>query len=210
MKEKILQAIKEKLGKTSLSEKTIAKKAERLAKKITKDEEMTTDVIADAVDDLKDIEGQLNHDVAEQVTTQVAEKLKNTKPGGNNVDVTENENDEIKTALEEVKTLKAELAAEKELKLKESFRKSVVEALEKQGSTDEFYREHVLLKYGLDEKKSVEENATLLKSKYDETVSERGANGGVPHSGNHVPAEVDKTAREAAIKEADKKLNINC
>lgn len=207
MKEKILQAIKDKLGKTGLSEKTIEKKAERLAKKITTDELMTSEAIADAVDDLKDIEGQFNHDVAAAVTTQVAEKLKLEKPE------TKEEtgmSEEMKAELAEVKALKAELAAEKAAKQKDSFKKLISESLEKQGSTDEFYREHVMLKFGLDETKSVDENVALLKSKYDETVSERNANGGVPYSGVHAPAEVDKTAREAAIKAADAKMNINC
>lgn len=207
MKEKILQAIKDKLGKTGLSEKTIEKKAERLAKKITTDELMTSEAIAEAVDDLKDIEGQFNHDVAAAVNEQVAEKLKLEKPE------TKEEtgmSEEMKAELAEVKALKAELAAEKAAKQKDSFKKSVSEALEKQGSTDEFYREHVMLKFGLDETKSVDENVALLKSKYDETVSERSANGGVPHSGVHTPAEVDKTAREAAIKAADAKMSINC
>lgn len=208
MKEKILQAIKDKLGKTGLSEKTIEKKAERLAKKITTDELMTAEAIAEAVDDLKDIEGQFNHDVAEAVTTQVAEKLKLEKPKTKEEETGMSE--EMKAELAEVKALKAELSAEKAAKQKDSFKKSVSEALEKQGSNDEFYREHVMLKFGLDETKSVDENVALLKSKYDAVVSERSANGGVPHSGVHTPAEVDKTAREAAIKAADAKMSINC
>lgn len=208
MKEKILKAIKDKLGKTGLSEKTIEKKAERLAKKITTDEAMTDEVITDAVDDLKDLEGQFNHDVAEAVTTQVAEKLKLEKPGTKEGEAGMSE--ELKAEIAEIKALKEELAAEKAAKKKALFRKSVSEALEKQGSTDEFYREHVMLKFGIDETKSVEENVALLKSKYDETVSERSANGGVPYSGVHTPAEVDKAAREAAIKAADEKLSINC
>lgn len=208
MKEKILKAIKEKLGKTEFSEKTIERKAERLAKKITTDELMTVEVIAEAVEDLKDLEGQFNHDVAATVTTQVAEKLKLEKPG-TKVEET-GMSEEMKAELAEVKALKDELAAEKAAKQKDLFKKSVSELLEKQGSTDEFYREHVMLKFGLDETKSVDENVALLKSKYDSVVSERSANGGVPYSGVHTPAEVDKTAREAAIKAADAKMSINC
>jgi hypothetical protein len=66
MEEKIYQAIVKGLGKTSLSERTLNAKAARLAKKITKDEELTDEVVQDAVEDLKETEGQLNHEIAEK------------------------------------------------------------------------------------------------------------------------------------------------
>jgi hypothetical protein len=66
MKEKILQMIKGKLGQTCLSERTLSQKAERLSKKFTKEEDITDDVIREVVEDLKDLEGQYNHDVAEK------------------------------------------------------------------------------------------------------------------------------------------------
>ena len=40
MEEKIYQLLSEKLGKTSLSERTIKSKAARLAKKVTKEDEI--------------------------------------------------------------------------------------------------------------------------------------------------------------------------
>lgn len=66
MEEKIYQAIVKGLGKTSLSERTLKAKAARLAKKITKDEDLTDEVVNDAVEDLKETEGQLNHEIAEK------------------------------------------------------------------------------------------------------------------------------------------------
>lgn len=67
MKEKILQRIKGKLGQTSLSDRTISQKAERLLRKFPKEEDITDEVIDDAVEDLRDLNGQYSHDVAEKV-----------------------------------------------------------------------------------------------------------------------------------------------
>ena len=58
--------IKAQLGQTSLSERTITQKAERLSKKYKTEDEITEDVIKDAVDDLKDAEGQLNNELAKK------------------------------------------------------------------------------------------------------------------------------------------------
>ena len=74
MEEKIYQKINEGLGKTSLSERTIRSKAARLAAKIKTDEELTEDVLSDAVEDLRVLAGQLDHDVAEKVKVEAERK----------------------------------------------------------------------------------------------------------------------------------------
>ena len=74
MKEKIFQKINEGLGKTALSERTIRSKAARLAAKIKTDEELTEDVLSDAVEDLRVLAGQLDHDVAEKVKVEAERK----------------------------------------------------------------------------------------------------------------------------------------
>ena len=74
MEEKIYQKINEGLGKTALSERTIRSKAARLAAKIKTDEELTEDVLSDAVEDLRVLAGQLDHDVAEKVRIEAERK----------------------------------------------------------------------------------------------------------------------------------------
>lgn len=74
MEEKIYQKINEGLGKTALSERTIRSKAARLAAKIKTDEELTEDVLSDAVEDLRVLAGQLDHDVAEKVKVEAERK----------------------------------------------------------------------------------------------------------------------------------------
>lgn len=71
MKEKILKAIKEKLGTTQLSDRTLNEVAVNyLAQTITTDEQLTDDAIASEVARLKVLEGQLNHEVAEKLKSQ--------------------------------------------------------------------------------------------------------------------------------------------
>ena len=73
MEEKIYQQLKEGLKNSSLSDRTIRNKAERLSKKYN-ESTFTSDVLNDAIEDLKDIGGQLNKEIADAVKTQ-KEKL---------------------------------------------------------------------------------------------------------------------------------------
>ena len=73
MEEKIYQQLKEGLKNSSLSDRTIRSKAERLSKKYN-ESTFTSEVLNDAIDDLKDIGGQLNKEIADAVKTQ-KEKL---------------------------------------------------------------------------------------------------------------------------------------
>ena len=73
MEEKIYQQLKEGLKNSSLSDRTIRNKAERLSKKYN-ESTFTSEVLNDAIDDLKDIGGQLNKEIADAVKTQ-KEKL---------------------------------------------------------------------------------------------------------------------------------------
>lgn len=71
MKEKILRAIKEKLGTTQLSDRTLNEVAVNyLAQTITTDEQLTDEAIVSEVARLKVLEGQLNHEVAEKLKSQ--------------------------------------------------------------------------------------------------------------------------------------------
>ena len=73
MEEKIYQQLKEGLKNSSLSDRTIRSKAERLSKKYN-ESTFTSDVLNDAIEDLKDVGGQLNKEIADAVKTQ-KEKL---------------------------------------------------------------------------------------------------------------------------------------
>ena len=62
MKEKILQKIKERLGNTQLSDRTLNEVAvNHLSQTITTDEQLTDEAVASMVSWLKLMEGQLNH-----------------------------------------------------------------------------------------------------------------------------------------------------
>lgn len=67
MEEKIYQFLRSQLGNTSVSERTIRRKAAKLAKTITRDEDLTPEAVADDVADLKEWSGELNHEVSAKV-----------------------------------------------------------------------------------------------------------------------------------------------
>jgi hypothetical protein len=155
MKEKILTKIREKIGKTSLSERTLSQKAERLAKKVLKDEDLTDELIADAVGDLKDIEGQLNHDVAEKVKDvekRYAERQ--TDPGGGTqgagtdapawaLELQKIVNEKVKV-LDDFAKLKQSIESEREANHLKDFKKELKEVMMAKGVDDEYVLDVVL------------------------------------------------------------------
>lgn len=125
MEEKIYQKLIQSLGKTSLTERTIKAKAARLSKKITTEEQLTDDAISDAVEDLRDVEGQLNHEVKSAVEKQIAEKTKELEDkfkGG------KNPNDEGNRRFELPKEIQEELEANR--KFRQDYEKKQAAALE--------------------------------------------------------------------------------
>lgn len=67
MKEKILQVLKEKVGKTSLSEKTISDYVNAIAVLVTDEAQLTDQFYAAHVGIIKSMDGNFSHDVAAQV-----------------------------------------------------------------------------------------------------------------------------------------------
>lgn len=67
MKEKILQVLKEKVGKTSLSEKTISDYVNSIAVLVTDETQLTDQFYAAHVGIIKSMDGNFSHDVAAQV-----------------------------------------------------------------------------------------------------------------------------------------------
>lgn len=207
MKEKIFAKLKEKIGKTGLSDRTVMSKAERMAKKITTDELFTDEVLQDAVDDLKELDGQLNHDVAEKVKEAIKAQEPKPKPKegeGNGNGGGGKDDDELGKTVKELLEFKTKFEssqAEKQQKEeREKFLSSVSDQLKANGASDDFYREHVLLKNGVDTEKSVEDNVKTLRSAYDQLVKERVTDTARPWGGGEPAKPVTADARQAAIK----------
>lgn len=115
MEEKIYQFLVKQLGNTSVSERTIRRKAAKLAKTITTDEQLTAEAVADDVEDLKEWSGEKNHEVSEQVNKFKKEYKPQPKP----------EEDTADTELEKLKQQVADMQKSLEAKDKESLIASI-------------------------------------------------------------------------------------
>lgn len=182
MREKILNKLKQTLGNTQLSDRTLNEVAVNfLAQTITSDELLTDDAIASEVARLRVLEGQLNHEVAEKMKLQ---------PKPNPVPTPEPPKP---TPFELPKEIQEELAAsrkfrEEYLKQQETLKQQAVKdkllndvksALSKAGCTDELMVRITLPQ--IDYSKTVEENTAALTDVYNsELANYRSKQGYIP------------------------------
>lgn len=171
MKEKIFSKLKETIGKTSLSERTLQKKAEILAKSITSEDLLTEELMADVIDELKTLEGQLNHDVAEALKKQKTSKDDSKKESPDEPNPPTDDDDFKAKILAEIQELKAERQKEQEAAKKDELRKNIIETLKKNGATNELILKAALYESGVDFAKSVEDNVKLVRKAYDKEAS---------------------------------------
>lgn len=171
MKEKIFSKLKETIGKTSLSERTLQKKAEILAKSITSEDLLTEELMADVIDELKTLEGQLNHDVAEALKKQKTSKDDSKKESSDEPNLETDDDDFKAKILAEIQELKAERQKEQEAAKKDELRKNIIGTLKKNGATNELILKAALYESGVDFAKSVEDNVKLVRKAYDKEAS---------------------------------------
>lgn len=200
MKEKILQKIKEKLGTTQLSDRTINEVAVNfLSLTITSDEQLTDEAIASEVARLKVMEGQLNHDVAE-----IARKNKPIDPVKAEPNKVEPQKFELpKEILEELEEsrkfrqeyLKQQDETKKQVQRTKLF-DDVKKALSSEGCTDEIMLR--LSMPSIDYEKSVEENVKNLKDVYNGELSNYTKKQGYTPSSQSAQTPTMKTQEEIA------------
>lgn len=181
IKEKIFELLSAKLGKTSLSDRTVRSYAEKISAKVNSVEEISDSLIEDAAATLKVLEGQFNHDVKEQVEKQLA-----SKAGGKGSGLTEEQKipheylkmlEGYQKKMDEFEKFKKDFEdrgkREKEAREREELIKQVIKSLSDSGCSDAEMRELVVLKYGVNNSLSVEDNSKTLKAKYNEVMSGR-------------------------------------
>lgn len=206
MKEKIFSKLKETIGKTSLSERTLQKKAEILAKSITSEDLLTEELMADVIDELKTLEGQLNHDVAEALKKQKTSKDDSKKESSDEPNLETDDDDFKAKILAEIQELKAERQKEQEAAKKDELRKNIIETLKKNGATNELILKAALYESGVDFAKSVEDNVKLVRKAYDKEASAMpdepmpffGGGGG--EQKNEAEREAERLARKEKIR----------
>ena len=210
MTEKIYQKLLEKLGKTSLSERTVKTYAGQLAKTVTKDEELTDEVIASAVEMLKALGGQYDHDLAEAIK-KTPPKPEPPKPEPPKPEPPKDEpfkDYEKRIAELEKKSKEQEERYEREIKAVKL--KNVSDAVKKQlqssGCTNSLVLELAFAKSSIDTEKSVDDNAKTVRDLYDSLFKENLESGMIPRSAEIRVATITPEDRAAKAKEDMERL----
>lgn len=211
MTEKIYQKLLEKLGKTSLSERTVKTYAGQLAKTVTKDEELTDAVIASAVEMLKALGGQYDHDLAEAIKNNPPKpappKQEPPKPEPPKPDEPSNDYEKRIAELEK-KSREQEERYEREIKAVKL--KNVSDAVKKQlqssGCTNSLVLELAFAKSAIDTEKSVDDNAKTVRDLYDSLFKENLESGMIPRSAEIRVATITPEDRAKKAKEDMERL----
>lgn len=203
MKEKILQRIKQQLGNTQLSDRTLNEVAVNyLSRTITSDEMLTDDAIATEVTRLKVLEGQLNHEMAEKLksikpnTTTVVEPVKQTPT---QMELPKEILEELEASrkfrqeyLQQQETLKQQAT-------KDKLFNDVKDALSKAGCTDELMVRITMPQ--IDYSKSAEDNIAKLKDVYNSELATYKSKQGYIPSNTTSQAPASKTKEEIAAEQ---------
>lgn len=204
MEEKIYQKLIAGLKNSPLSDRTIRSKAQRLAKKITTDEALTDDVVTDAIEDLKELGGQLNKDVAEKVKEQ-AEKLKSSADTTQqSTQSTQTTQTTQKSALEmQIEELKSMFQEEKKKQQKQLILEQTKAILKSQNANKDYILRNVLANVDVAEGETAETLATKCIPLYDKEYKEAYGEGAIPRNQQGEDG-VDSAAAKARLLEFKK------
>ncbi len=211
MTEKIYQKLLEKLGKTSLSERTVKTYAGQLAKTVTKDEELTDEIIANAVEMLKALGGQYDHDLAEAIKKNPPKpeppKPDPHKPEPPNPDEPFKE---YEKRIAELERLSKQQEERYEREIKAVKLKNISDAVKKQlqssGCTNSLVLELAFAKSSIDIEKSVDDNAKSVRDLYDSLFKENLESGMIPRSAEIRVATITPEDRAKKAKEDMERL----
>ena len=215
--EKIVSTVQEKIGETSFSAQTIQKYVE--LNPVAEGQEPDEAYFTKAVDFLKGMQGQFNHDFS----TKFTEAKKNLLTEDTFKNLSAEQLASVKQLIEgikpidkpdeseEVKALKAQIAALTErldngdsARQKAELLQKVKAAMKEQKASDDYVLEKALEGAEIDVKKSVEDLTKEFLAKYDaEYLKCRGA-GSPPRQGGgggEGESELDKRFKKKAAKE---------
>lgn len=199
-KEELLGKLKEKLGRTNLSERTLSDYAEKVASTMGDDSELSESFIDAHVGVLKSIQGQLSSDIASGI-----EEWKKTH---SEKDPKEKEpldkNDDFKTLLDSFEELKAQNKSLSEKiekmekgKVVSEYRKQLYKALKAKGATNDYILKQTFGKKEFDTSKSVEDVVEESLREYDANYSACFGDGYIPRE----PNEFDGNGKNTALDE---------
>lgn len=213
-KEQLLSELKNRLGTTSLSERTLSEYVGSIMQTITSDEQVNDTFYAAHVGILKSLGGQFNKDVADRVNAAKSEWEKNhPEPPQPNPNPTEPKNEPNKEN-EELKAMIAKLTerldAQDKQKAENDLLNSVKTAMKAKGATDEATLLFTFKGESIDTTKSVDELTESYLGKYDanyktlkgDGASPRSANGSTPKEDSYIDDYFARKALEGKFPES--------
>lgn len=204
MREKILKKIKDALGNTQLSDRTLNEVAVNyLATTITTDDLLTDEAIASEVARLKVLEGQLNHEVAEKLKNQPkpvqTPPVEPPRQAPQQMQLPKEILDELEASRKFRKEYQQQQETARLQATKDKLFKDVKDALAKAGCTDELMVRITMPQ--IDYAKSVEDNVSALTAVYNSELSSYVSKQGYVPSRQSQQAPTAKTQEEIATEQ---------
>ena len=185
-KEKLFSELKEKLGTTSLSERTLSEYVDNIMPTITSDEQVNNTFYEAHVGILKSLSGQLNKDVADRVNSAKIEWEKNRQTPTPNPNP-ESKNESSKE-LEEMKAMIAAMQKRMEEADKAVAEKNVLEsvksAMKAKGAIDDAVMMYTFKGENIDTTKSIDELTESYLKNYDANYKTLRGDGASPRNGD--------------------------
>lgn len=191
-KEQLLSELKNKLGTTSLSERTLGDYVANILPTITSDEQVNDTFYAAHVGILKSLEGQFNKDVADRVKIAQSEWEKaHPKPQPNPNPKPEEPKDDPNKEFAEIKAalvaMQQKLDEAEKAKLASNLLDSVKSAMKAKGATDEAVMLFTFKGESIDTAKSVDELTESYLKTYDANYKTLRGDGASPRNGDGNP-----------------------
>ena len=219
-KEKILNYLKEKMEKTSLSERTLEGFADSYAQFFSDENTLTDEVLSTILTNVKNIEGQYSHDLSAGLKAAKAQLVK-TDPQPNpqpDPQPQPEPNDQLLKAMEKLEKydkLFEQISKEREATAAELAYKKLAEEVERKliaaGCEEGIFLDYALTQMRANQ--SVEENVSALKAIYDKKMTDSMQSGAfVPQtvvaSASAVTEEQQKQMMQKALDELREKHKI--
>lgn len=191
-KEQLLSELKNKLGTTSLSERTLSEYVGNILPTITSDEQVNDTFYAAHVGILKSLAGQLNKDVADRVKTAQGEweknrQVPNPNPNPNPTDPKNEPNKELEEMKQMLEAMKQRMEEADKAALSRNLLESVKSAMKSKGATDEAVMLYTFKGESIDTTKSVDELTESYLKTYDANYKTLRGNGASPRNGDGNP-----------------------
>lgn len=189
MKEKISLRLKDLVGKNNLlnlSERTIARYAEVVSKKVTEETELTDDFYDEHLEILKTMNGQIYADLTDKVE-EVKRNYKLESQNSQSASKTENSVDEpqwAKDLREKFSSIEGKLTAKEKAEILEGNMNKARSILKANGASNEKVLNIALKLTEFDEGMTPEQIAEKGKSVYDSTYKDLYGEGAAPGAGN--------------------------